>query len=522
MNERVSVTRCLAIVGGALIVGVVFVVGVVLGITLFFSEADKTIQSPSSGNSPLEIVAIGDSYMSGEGAAAFFPGTDSPGVNQCRRTSTSYPYLVAGRLDVPDRFDGVALVSAACSGAATTNVVPFEDVPCTENVFPDGCPQPQHEYAADGRYDPAFQIDAVGTETDIVLIGIGAHDAQLTDVIAACTENAESCVAAVQPWAAALDVTLQWRLEHVYATVRRRAPEARVLALTYPIPFFRSACPSTRLDQGETDLLIELLIPQINIQITDAAAATGIEVIDLSDVFAGHRLCQPDRPDGESPEIAINAFQVRPVRGITRNLSSWFHGSFYPNEYGHELIADRVTDHLGRSSAAASTTSSEAEAGVAVGFSAGPAIRLLYESDSDCGAVDAETDTIARPPGSFLTLDAIDAGSTVCFRSVTGRWGTTIAPPEGEVRVPLGADDRSGFTAWNEVLYERGGLWTRLVVVAPADPGSASLPFARAWTWGWVINVGGIVSHPLIYTTMIALVVGGWMMWCTRRIRPDA
>ena len=364
-----------------MVVAAVFVVGMVLGITLFLSEADKANPAPSTGDLPLTIVAIGDGYMSGEGAAAFFPGTDRPGQNECRRTSTSYPYLVAGHLEAVAPHDGVALISAACSGAGTTNVIPFDAVPCTEDIFPDGCPRPQYEYAADGRYAPVFQIDAVEAQTSVVLIGIGAMDAQLIDVIATCTEGESSCRAVAEPWADALSVTLRWRLERVFSAVRARAPGARVLALTYPIPFFRSTCPGTRLDQGETDFLIDSLIPQINSQITAAAFVTGVEVVDLGEVFAGHRLCQPDRPNGDATEIAINAFQVQPVRGITSTLSSWFHGSFFPNEYGHQLIADRVTDHLEQPPTQVATTSSRSVGGGAR-FAAAPAVSARYESDS--------------------------------------------------------------------------------------------------------------------------------------------
>ena len=527
MNERPSLTRCLAIAGGAVVVAGVFVVGMVLGITLFVSEADEANPAPSTGDSPLAIVAIGDGYMSGEGAGAFFPGTDRPGQNECRRTSTSYPYLVARLMEPPDPYDGVALVSAACSGAGTANVIPFEDLPCTEDVFPDGCARPQFEYAADGRYAPAFQIDALTADTGVVLISIGANDAQLTDVIAACTEYKESCLAAAEPWAVALGATLRWRIESVFTTVRARAPEARVLTLTYPVPLFRSACGRARLDQAETDFFIDSLIPQINSQIAAAAAGAGTELVDLADVFAGHRLCQPDRPDGESPEIAVNSFQIQPVRGITWTLSSWFHGSFFPNEYGHQLIADRLIDHLeqrpSRPTASSSQTPSfEAPSFSAAPVSTAPASTDPYESDSECSAVEVDTRTIARPPGSSLPLAAVDAGSTVCFRAIGGSWGTATAPPNGELRIPLAAQNRRGFTAWNEVLYETSGSWKRLVVVATSEPGSVSLPFARAWTWGWVIRVAGIVFHPLIFTTMLVLVIGGWMMWCMRRIRPDA
>lgn len=88
---------------------------VLLAATPPAAEPDPAL-SPSGGTPPL--VAIGDSYMSGEGAQSFIEGTDTPRVsetehNECRRATTSYAAeLVLGR---DGRFDRLAFV--ACSGA---------------------------------------------------------------------------------------------------------------------------------------------------------------------------------------------------------------------------------------------------------------------------------------------------------------------------------------------------------------------------------------------------------------------
>jgi hypothetical protein len=77
-----------------------------------------------------------------------------------------------------------------------------------------------------------------------------------------------------------------------------------------------------------------------------------------------------------------------------------------------------------------------------------------------------------------------------------------------------------GFAGWHEVLYRSEATWIRLVVVAPSDGNAASLPLARAWLWPWAVTVAGIVSHPVILVTLIALLIGGALMYCTRRHRP--
>ena len=525
MTDRPSLTRCLATLGSAVAVVVILFAGLVLGTTLFFSTADKTEQAPATGDTPLIIAAIGDAYMSGEGATAFFPGTDRPGRNQCRRTSASYPFLLAANLAPGDGHDGIALVSAACSGARTTHLIPFEGISCQDDWFPDGCPEPQYEFVSDGRSDPAFQVERIPENADIVLVSVGAADAQLNDVIATCGASQTSCRASVMPWIDAFDATLQWRLRSVYAAVRKVAPNAGVVALTYPIPIFREACGSTRLDQDETDLIIDDFIPRLNEQISLAAAAERIRLVDLSEVFAGHRLCQPDRPGGEQPEIAMNAYQVRPVRGLTWKFSTWFHGSFYPSEFGHEIIAERLVRELDRLITAPDQfgppdppTAAAIQRPV---FLASPPGRRLFETDSACGSRSMESVTIARPIQSFVVLETVDRASTVCVRASGAGWVSSETTSGANVRVSLPAHGMDGFAGWHEILYRTNGTWVRVVVVAPGGTNTAALPLARAWAWPWLVTAASIVAQPVIYVTLVAFLIGGSLMWCMRRPRPN-
>ena len=80
---------------------------VVLGFVLVWGVLDRSATvsgAPETvvGNATAYVVALGDSYISGEGAPRFFEGTDKDGdrgtKNECRRVPTAYAPLVAEEL----------------------------------------------------------------------------------------------------------------------------------------------------------------------------------------------------------------------------------------------------------------------------------------------------------------------------------------------------------------------------------------------------------------------------------------
>ena len=525
MEERPAITRCLASAVATLAIAAALVIAVMLAATLIWSKVDESDPTPSSGSRPLKVVAVGDAFVSGEGARAFFAGTDAAGSNECRRASTAFPYLLADFLDLPSGHDGVELTSLACSGAATTNVVGFDDIACTDRLFPDGCPQPQYQRAPRGEAEGVFQVDNIPADADLMLVGIGATDAQLTDAVALCMRTTASCRSRIALWVAALDETLAWRLERVYTGIRIAAPNAQIAAITYPNLLFADVCGSTRLDQDETDFFIASFLPHLNDTIRRAAAAARVDLIDTTDALAGHRLCQPAGADGTRPEIGAAAVQMKPHRGITWKLSSWFHGSFQADEFGHQLIAARVAreinvlfgDHNARPK-----PPGELADPPDTGFATGPPNTVRYENDSPCGTRLVEHRTTARPLPARLTLTDADPQSTVCYRPLDGRWLSIPADGGAPVEVPLQAHDRDGLGGWHEILFRSDGTWNRLVIVAPAGPDTATVHFALEWAWPWATALTGVLIHPVILATLLAFAAWRWIVWCRRTdSRPD-
>lgn len=121
------------------------------------------------------IVALGDSYISGEGAPDFFAGTDQKGVdrNECRRASTAYPALIADSaagqpvFDEDDRamraitdLTEPGLDFYACSGAKLRDVLAL----CADNP------------AVDEANEAAFELDEEDDPNDMASLDEIAED----------------------------------------------------------------------------------------------------------------------------------------------------------------------------------------------------------------------------------------------------------------------------------------------------------------------------------------------------------
>jgi hypothetical protein len=101
-----------------LAVGVLLAVGILLVVAI--DDSSRTAASEPLDPHPdssFQIVALGDSYISGEGAEHYFEGTDETGEerNLCHRAPSAYPYLIADEL-------GASLTFTACSGARIADV----------------------------------------------------------------------------------------------------------------------------------------------------------------------------------------------------------------------------------------------------------------------------------------------------------------------------------------------------------------------------------------------------------------
>ena len=195
-----------------------------------------------------DYVALGDSYSAGVGA----PGQSG----LCLRGTNGYPAQWA-RNNSPKTY-----VNAACSGATTTDVI-------------------------------NYQVSSLNSGTDLVTLTIGGNDVGFAPVIVTCafgTYNA--CAAAIS---VAHDYTVDYmtgKLDNAYSAIKRKAPNAQVLVLSYPILFDTA---SENCGPGGMSLAKRKILNGANHDLNDLikerAAAAGIGFADAEVAFKGHGIC---------------------------------------------------------------------------------------------------------------------------------------------------------------------------------------------------------------------------------------
>lgn len=267
-----------------------------------------------------KYVALGDSYQSGQGVGNYEPGTDNDG-NGCRRSYDAYPYRL-----VADGVVNLTLDFRACSGATITDFYDSQ------------------------KADQGPQLDALGSDTRLVTIGIVGNDLEFSGIMTACLATVtgnilspaltwwRSCARNEGGWvdgniASLRSGQLHTNLLELYRDVRRRAPSARVIVVDYPEFFpsqgvggYYSGCYGVR---SSDQVWIDEKIRQADETIGSIAAEAGFEYVSMADVLTGHQVCTDDP--------AMNGVVA------TDRVAS-----FHPNALGHSLIADRLESHIGQ------------------------------------------------------------------------------------------------------------------------------------------------------------------------------
>jgi len=409
-------------------------------------------------DSDLTIVAVGDSFMSGEGAASFFEGTNENG-NGCRRTWTAYPYQVATNYSADLKF-------VACSGALVRHVESDGQFPESPAGIAGAVPQIDHVVSA-------------AEDADIVLLSIGGNDAGFGDIVKSCVLGLSPCDHDRDRWLAPL-ADLEVSLAALYAKIADAAPQARLFVMTYPQPLGPNWCHSSLLDRDEFEFLSEEFIPALNDTITRATARQQVQVIDLANSFAGLRLCEviPQK-------AALNRVEL-PRR----------HNSFHPNEVGHTLITSMVVRHLLLAGYAlpptndatsvtappdAGTLTDDQDSGTTIAPSATAPTATEPSPPQDTAPTATEpTPQDTAPSATFVeegpSVDCvaqlapqirIDARTTsiritesaprseVCYRIADGDWIVTVADGDGIVDIPVENTNRP--LAVDAVFVDRTG-----------------------------------------------------------------
>lgn len=189
----------------------------VLVCTLFAATAAHPQVAPGLLEPGAGYVALGSSFAAG-------PGVPDP-LGACGRSDHNYAHLVADALDL-------TLTDVSCNGATTDNI----------RNTPQG--------------DAAPQIEAVGPETVLVTVTIGGNDISYTSSTFACSGTApeEHCTANLDQDSIDNAVAqLPARLGATLDTIRTKAPQARIVLVTYPRVFPVDAVNCSELDLSPED-----------------------------------------------------------------------------------------------------------------------------------------------------------------------------------------------------------------------------------------------------------------------------
>lgn len=259
-----------------------------------------TAAQPASAAQGDLIVALGDSFSSGEGAPKFEQDANGR-THRCHRSSKAWPALLAERKDA-------SFVSFACSGARTTDVVGNK---------PQGLPSQIGRLA---------ELDSV----DLVTLTVGGNDLGFKGVLINCGTAFTRCDRRYGEGPRDLSEAigdLEPKLRSVYRRVRDAAPGADLLVLGYPRLFpkrpERSVCAGYAPNEV---LFLNARIAEANRAIRRAAGSVGARFGQVQNAFTGREVdC------GKDPrKLQVN----RPT--LQFPVHFWFH----PNASGYRELAD--------------------------------------------------------------------------------------------------------------------------------------------------------------------------------------
>ncbi|MFC8349559.1 SGNH/GDSL hydrolase family protein [Streptomyces sp. NPDC057280] len=301
---------------------------------------DAVAFQPLSGKPQHMIVAMGDSYTSGEGSGSYSPESDrdhgKSSWNACRRSPNAWPRKVTlmgqtatiGAL--ADRYDpALDFQFTACSGAKTAQMT-------------EGDPG---AWGRDGNFHEKTQIDsgALSEDTTLVMLTIGGNDARFDNKIQTCVMQGCPSDASMK---ADIDIAVS-DTRTVLEQIHRHAPNATISLMGYPLLFSRTEQCPTLVSATQRVTLNNMALYFEDKQRDLAASMSAEHVLYRSpqSAFDGKRIC--DSPEGINGIVAgPNGDGDFHHGDDVTQLCWWFAGttclsreSYHPNQTGTSTYA---------------------------------------------------------------------------------------------------------------------------------------------------------------------------------------
>lgn len=303
-------------------------------------DTDPLVEELGADAGETVVVALGDSYMSGEGADRFLDGTNAKGSNECRRAATAWmPQLFEGEAG------GVAgatdLVFLACSGARGHQLYGAAQgtrADTARNVD-DGVDRRQLNQLA--HLERVRTLDDLDVE--LLVVSIGGNDAGFAAIGTACAAPGDCDKSRLaDQWLDELPAVAA-KLDAAYFEIAR-AVDGRfpVAVVPYPVPLTPEGCAGSLMSPGEHAFLTRF-VQELDATIEATAAKYGFRYVEPMERALGDgprdpdgwRLCDREKP-------GVNSVAIFSVNGLVEeqlNPANWLHNSFHPNEDGHRQLA---------------------------------------------------------------------------------------------------------------------------------------------------------------------------------------
>lgn len=420
------------------------------------------------------MVALGDSFISGEGADRYLKGTGSK-WNTCHRANAAYPYLVAEELNY-------RLVNAACSGATTTDIIDHAQYPDSPSDVLGGSKQLDVLEASSMHDSP----DDVG----VVVLSIGGNDAGFSKIVLTCLDE-KACQRHDREWMQRLE-GIAPRLKQTYDAIAARVPHARRVVMTYPQVMVPIGC-APGLSPAEIRWVNKRFLPRLDSIITFQAGIAGFEVVDNMDVFIGARICEKRQlKQGR----AAHVFTLSQIKGKARlDLAAITRGSFHPTPLGHRLLEAQLLQQLQSESATPEPCVRDCPLAPPPNPpEPPPGWHAPFPADTPCAGEEIDTDRVVSISTKNRTVElSAHPRSGYCFRNWEDTWHKRKADVAGVAKISTKPIFK-GDTVSVEVLTQASaGTWARTVLIpAPTDPIGKATFIGHFVFWIILLVVGSL------------------------------
>lgn len=314
------------------VVVVVIVVGVVTAWALE-PRVEHDLATISVAADEPAIVALGDSFMSGEGASKYYEGTNVKNGDECRRAPSAYAVKTVELSTVQQD----KLVFLACSGARADDVYapPLDDAAA----------QGEKDATDPDQLTQFRQVEAdIGPQVELVILSVGGNDANFGTIGKTCVMPGD-CSEVGQRWLDRLP-DVGRKLSEVYAAVDGVFGDVPVVVVPYPIPLDEDGCSWSTMVPAEHRFL-HRYTEELNAVVRHAAAEARFYFLGkMKDAFVEDELRICDQGPGE---VGVNFLAGHSVEGLLDdrvNPLNWFHNSLHPNAAGHEAMSDVLEEWI--------------------------------------------------------------------------------------------------------------------------------------------------------------------------------